>query len=239
MVDRVENRLLRMPPAWISRKVGSTGNLGNSEEVRKMMGEPIPRRADPRTLDPRIASMFAGNGVLERIAKKLKHISKKKHKKIIPAHNTVCCVDDEENIYVGVEFLAKHGDDEDLLAGIFAHEWGHMISDVPRGKNWNSLTWEEIFAMRRDEEAYADGYAGRALYLLGYKPESMMEFLKLLEKKRNPKFPTFKYHNTATRVAILQASFEAQERAFETAERIFLDPSANFTIKPKKFIGQG
>lgn len=194
------------------------------------MGEPIPQKADLSQLSPRVSEMFASDGVLERLAKKLKNLSKKKHKKIIPAQNTICCVDDEENIYVGVGFLEKYGDDEDLIAGILAHEWGHMISDLPKGKNWSHLTWEEIFEIRRDEEAYADGYAGRILYIMGYKPEKMMSFLKEIDKKRNKKIPNFKYHNTPTRVAILQASFEAQERAFATAKRLF---------GAKKYIGQG
>jgi hypothetical protein len=51
-----------------------------------------------------------------------------------------------------------------------------------------------------------------------------------LAKKRNPKLPHLKYHNTATRVAILKASYEAQERAFETAEKIF---------KVAKWVGEG
>ncbi|MBI4224563.1 MAG: hypothetical protein HY609_06475, partial [Deltaproteobacteria bacterium] len=90
---------------------------------------------------------------------------------------------------------------------------------------------EELHQLRRDEEADADGYAGRALYLMGYQPEQMMDFLRQLQKRRNPKFPCVKYHNTATRLAILKASYEAQARAFETAEKILL--------KPKKIIGQG
>lgn len=239
MVDRVENRLLRLPPAWISRKVGGSGNIGNSEEIRKFIGEPIPRRADPRELDPNIAAMFGATGVLTRLAKKLGVLSKRKHKKLIPAHNTIACVDDGDNIYVGVEFLERHGENEALVAAILAHEWGHMISDLPRGVNWSHLTWEEVFELRREEEAYADGFAGRALYMLGYPPESMQQFLKILEKKRNPKLPTFKYHNTATRVAILQASYEAQASAFEAAGKMFNDPKSGFSIRTKKFLGQG
>jgi len=216
--------MTRLPPLWMSRVVAGSGNIGNSEEIRKLLGEPIPRAADLNTLRPDIAAMFATGGVLQRIAKKLGLLTKRKHKKIIPAHNTIACVDDEETLYVGVEFLEKYGEDENLLAGILAHEWGHIISSLPKGVDWSHLTWDELYEMRRDEEAYADGFAGRALYLMGYKVESMMEFLKKLNRKRNPKLPSLKYHNTATRVAILQASFEAQERAFETAGKIFKAP---------------
>lgn len=223
--------MARLPPLWISRQVGSRGNVGQSDEVRKLLGEPIPRKADINQLPPHIAEMFDEGAILDRIAKKLGMFAKKRHKKIIPAHNTIACIDDEDNIYVGVEFLEKFGEDNDLLAGILAHEWGHMISTLPRGVNWSHLTWEQLHQLRRDEEADADGFAGRALYLMGYKPSALMEFLKKIDRRRNKKLPSVKYHNTATRLAILKAAFEAQERAFETAQKI------NFN--PKKLIGQG
>lgn len=240
MVDRIDTKFTRLPPTWISRATRASGNIGQSEEIRKLLGEPIPRAADLNTLSPEIASMFAPNGILERIAKKLRNFSKRKHKKIIPAHNTVASVDEEDNLYVGVEFLENFGGNEELLAGILAHEWGHIVSDLPKGKDWSHLTWDELFDLRKEEEAYADGFAGRMLYLMGYKTDGMIEFLKKTkEKKEKLKLADVKYHNTATRVAILQASFEAQERAFETAEKLFSDPKANFQIKPKRILGQG
>jgi len=231
MVDRIDSKMTSLPPLWMSRVTTASGNIGQSEEIRRLLGEPIPRPADLNKLSPNVAAMFAGGGVLERLAKKLGAFSKQKHKKIIPSHNTIACVDEENNIYVGVEFLEKFGLDEALLAGILAHEWGHMVSDLPKGMNWSRFSIEELQELRREEEAYADGFAGRLLYMMGYKTESMTEFLKLLKKKRNPKLPNVKYHNTATRVAILQACYEAQERAFDTAEKILLNP--------KKIIGQG
>lgn len=230
MVDRIDPKMTGLPPLWMNRVVTGSGHIGNSEEIRKLMGEPLPKPADLARLKPEIAAMFAAGGVLDRLTKKLGLLSKKKHKKIIASHNTIACVDDENILYVGVEFLEKFGEDESLLAAILAHEWGHMVSDVPLGADWSHLSWEEIFEMRREEEANADGFAGRALFLMGYAPESMMNFLKLLNKKRNPKLPSHKYHNTSTRVAILKASYEAQERAFEAAEKIF---------KITKWVGQG
>lgn len=224
MVDKINPKMTGLPPLWMSRIVAGSPNIGNSEEIRKLLGEPLPKPADLARLKPEIAAMFAQGGVLDRISKKLGFLSKKKHKKIRAAHNTIACVDEENVIYVGVEFLEKFGEDEDLLAAILAHEWGHMISTVPPGSDWSHLSWEEIFEMRREEEANADGFAGRALFLMGYKPDGMIDFLKRLAKKRNPKLPSHKYHNTATRVAILRAAFEAQERAFETAEKIFRAP---------------
>lgn len=231
MVDRIDSKMTGLPPLWLNRVTTASKNIGNSEEIRKLLGEPIPRPADFSRLKPEIAALFAPNGVLERIAKKLGALTKRKHKKIIPSHNTVACVDDENVLYVGVEFLEKFGEDEDLLAAILAHEWGHMISELPKGKDWAMLSWDELLELRREEETYADGFAGRALYVMGYKTEGMIGFLKKMGRKRNPKLPLLKYHNTATRVAILKASYEAQERAFETAERL--------QFNPKKLLGQG
>ena len=231
MVDRIDSKMTGLPPLWLNRVTTASKNIGNSEDIRKLLGEPIPRPADLNRLKPEIAAMFAEGGVLERIAKKLGQLTKRKHKKIIASHNTIACVNDENVLYVGVEFLEKFGGDEDLLAALLAHEWGHMISELPKGKDWATLSWDELLELRREEEAYADGFAGRALYMMGYKTDSLIAFLKKLNRKRNPKLPSHKYHNTATRVAILKASYEAQERAFETAEKL--------QFKPKKLLGQG
>src|SRR3989338_72233 len=231
MVDKIDSKMTGLPPLWLNRVTTASKNIGNSEEIRKLLGEPIPKPADLNRLKPEIAAMFAEGGVLERIAKKLGQLTKRKHKKIIASHNTIACVDYENVLYVGVEFLEKFGGDENLLAALMAHEWGHMISELPKGKDWATLSWDELLELRREEEAYADGFAGRALYMMGYKTDSLIAFLKKLNRKRNPKLPSHKYPNPAPRVAILKASYEAQERAFETAEKL--------QFKPKKLLGQG
>ena len=221
MIDRIDSKMTSLPPAWISRATSRSPNVSNSEEIRKILGEPLPRLANLNRLKPEIAAMFAPGGVLKIIQKKLGTLSRKKGKKILPAHNTIACVDDEDTIYVGVEFLEQFGSDENLLAGILSHEWGHMMSDLPRNVNWNSLTWDQLFELRREEEAYADGFAGRIMYLMGYSVEPMVRFLEKMERKRNPKLPTLRYHNLATRRAILQEAFETEKRAIEVARRLF------------------
>src|SRR3989338_3879748 len=121
MVDRIESKMAGLPPLWIRRATTASGNVGQSNEVGKLLGEPIPQKADLRQLPPHIAAMFDEGAILDRLLKKLRMFTKKRHKKIIPAHNTIACIDDEDNIYVGVEFLEKFGEDDDLLAGILAH----------------------------------------------------------------------------------------------------------------------
>jgi predicted Zn-dependent protease len=205
----------------MSRIAAAGGAIGNATEIKKMLGEPIPELADPKTIPRHIAEMFEPGGMLERLRKKLARSSRKRGRKILPAKNTIASVDENDNVYVGVEFLEKYGDDEALVAAILAHEWGHMMSDLPRGIDWSHLTWEQLHAIRRDEEADADGFAGRALYLMGFKPDAMVNFLKKIDKKRDKRVPCHKYHNTATRVEILKQSYEAEEKAMEVARRLF------------------
>ncbi len=220
-VNKITSAAMGIPPNWMSRIVAEGGNVGNATEIRKMLGEPIPQIADPKTIPPHISEMFEPGGLLDRMRRKLALISRKRGRKIIPARNTVASVDEDDNLYVGVDFLEKYGDNEALVAAVLAHEWGHMMSDLPKGIDWSRLSWDDLHAIRRDEEADADGFAGRALFLMGYKPDEMVKFLKELEKKRNKKIPCHKYHNTATRVEILKQSYEAEERAMEVARRLF------------------
>lgn len=220
-IDKISSTLIGLPPAWMARVIAAGGSIGNATEIKKLLGEPIPQIADPKTIPPHIAEMFESGGMLERMRRKLALISRKRGRKIIPARNTIASVDEEDNLYVGVDFLEKFGDDEALIAAIMAHEWGHMMSDLPRGVDWSHLSWDELHAIRRSEEADADGFAGRALFLMGYPPDAMIKFLKDIDKKRDKRIPCHKYHNTPTRVEILKQSYEAEKQAMEVARRLF------------------
>lgn len=221
-IDKISAATAGLPPLWMSRIISASGHVGNSEEIKKMLGEPIPKIADPSRVDPDIMAMFATGGMLERLRKKLALISRKRGGKLIPARGVIASVDENDNIYVGVEFLAQFGDNEDLVAAILAHEWGHMMSDLPRDIDLSKLTWERVFEIRKSEEADADGFAGRALYLMGNKPNAMMDFLRAMDKRRKEKrLPNHKYHNTPTRIEILKESYKAEERAMEVAKRLF------------------
>jgi len=226
-IDKINTQVANMPPAWMSRAQSKREAMMNSEEVKKMLGEAIPRAVDPNTLPPQVAAMFAKNGILERIRKKLANLSKngKKRKnggRFIPATGTIASVDEDDNVYVGVDFLEAFGENEDLIAGILAHEWGHMMSDLPKNFDWSDFNWDELHAIRRDEEGDADGFAGRALYLMGYDYEPMIElFEKIEKKKKDKKLQTHKYHNTATRIEIVRQSFHSAKRMFEDAKTIF------------------
>lgn len=225
MINKIDNALVSLPPAWMNRIVAGNRPLGTRTEIRKLLGEPIPQVADLATIPPHVAAMFTRGGVLERIRRKLATLTGKRGGKIIPARNTIAAVDEADNLYVGVEFLQQCQGDEDVITGILAHEWGHMVSDLPRGVDWLHLTWDELFGLRRDEEAGADAFAGRALYRMGCNVERLAKFFLSLD--RTPKKQrTQKYHETAVRIAILRQAFAAEQRVDETARKLF--PNASY-----------
>jgi len=228
VIQKINSQTLGMPPTWMERAVSRGGAMANSQEIKKLLGEPIPVPVDLNTLPPELAQMFAANGVLERIRSKLAQITRHKNKKkkkggkFIPSRGTIASVDEDDNIYIGIDFLMASGEDEALLAGILAHEWGHMVSDLPKGKNWSHLTWDQLYEIRRDEEGEADAFAGRALSMMGYSTTSMTNFLKKLsEKKVKGKLPSRKYYNTATRIAIIEEAFKIGERTLDAAKKVF------------------
>lgn len=222
MINKIDSALVSLPPNWMSRIVAGNRPLGAMDEIRKLLGEPIPQLADFDNLSPEIAALFGRGGKLERIRRKLATISGKKGRAILPAHNTIAAVDEEDNLYVGVEFLAACEGDDDIIAGVLAHEWGHIVSNLPRGVDWSHLTWKDLFALRREEEAGADAYAGRAMYRLGYNVERLTQFFVQLDGKRK-RAKTVKYHETPVRIAILRQAFAAEQRTDESARKLFPD----------------
>lgn len=235
-VEKINTILAQLPPNWLSRVTARSGQAGSPEaELRKLLGEPLPKTIDPRDLPRDLAALFATYGMLAKIKKKLEWISRRKGNRIIPAKNTIACVDDQDNIYMGVDFLERHHADEDLVAGIMAHEWGHMLSELAPGTDLSHLNWDELFELRRDEEAAADAFAGRALFQMGYEIERMIEFIKNLDKI-DRKLKTQKYHSPELRARILRQAFQAQKNAVDQIRKLFgkdsgiIDPSTSRLI---------
>jgi hypothetical protein len=101
------------------------------------------------------------------------------------------------------------------------------------------MTLEELLAFSRDEEAGADAFAGRALYLMGYSVEDMVEFLNNLEKIQK-KIKSKKYHPVDIREAILKEAFSAQKKREETARRLLVTAHLGFSHAAKsKLLGEG
>jgi hypothetical protein len=229
MIEKLNTILTQLPPNWLSRVTSGRGEPGEAA-IRKLLGEPIPPEVPFSALPPEIKALFSIRGMLERIKKKLEWISRKRGGRLVPAKNTIACVDSEDNVYIGVDFLKRFHTEEDLIAGIMAHEWGHMLSEIPPGTDLSHLSWDEIMRLRRDEELAADAFAGRAIFQMGYDVERMIAFLDELEKMGRA-LKTEKYYSAEIRGAVLRRAFELQKEAAEEISRLF--GSGDGIIDPK------
>lgn len=243
MIKKVPSATVGLPPLWMARVIATTGNLGNTVEIKKkfkkLLGEAKPQELDLDSVPPEIAALFTEKGLLQRIRKKLENITKRPAKRLAATKGRVACVDEDDVVYVGVDFLEKYKNREDLVAGILAHEWGHIVSNLPPESELDNMTLDELLAFSREEEAGADGFAGRALYLMGYSVDDMVEFLNNLEKIQK-KIKSKKYHPADIREAILKEAFSAQKRSEETARRLLVTAHLGFSHAAKsKLIGEG
>jgi hypothetical protein len=207
------------------------GRHSSGSVSSKHFGEPIPEVANIRN-DPLLLDLFSRLGILARLQTKLNTLSRKKGR-VIPAKKTIACAlraceetGDQDVVFAGVEFLGRYHTEEETIAGVLAHEWGHLVSDWTEGHDPDRLTWEQIHEMRKEEEAAADGFAGKMLFQMGYSPEGMIRFLGKIQKKE-----CSKYHSTVTREAIIRAAFvkaqriQNQARAMTSAIRpVFSNP---------------
>jgi hypothetical protein len=235
MIEKINTILAQIPPNWMSRVAARSGQVGNPEaEMRKLLGEPLPKEVDIGELPRDLAALFAAFGMLHRIKRKLEWISRRKGNRIIPASNTVACVDSEDNLYMGVDFLQKYKSNEDVIAGIMAHEWGHMLSELAPGTDLTHLSWDECFEIRREEEAAADAFAGKALQQMGYEIDEMIRFLKEMDKVEK-KMGSRKYHSSDVRASIIRHAYQTQINAIQSMQKIFgnsgfADPSRSRLI---------
>ncbi len=212
--SQLSNPLLRSPV------IG--GQSRPTDIFRKTFGEPIPQIVDI-SKDPFLMALFGPFGAAEHVRKKLVALSRK-NGRIIPARGTIASAlaaseetGEEDSVFVGVDFLARHHKEVETVAGVLAHEWGHLVSEFPNGINPDELTWDEIFGMRRDEEGQADSYAGRMLYRMCYRPESFIRFLSQKEFRKE----TTKYHPVPVRVALVGESYRDEERKNRQAKNLF------------------
>lgn len=213
------------PSNRLISRISGGGGSSASEVFRKNFGDPVPRIVDISS-DPFLQALFSQQGAVERIRKKLSTLSRKKGK-IVPAKGIVASAVNagpetnfEDLVFVGVEFLEEYHPEEETLAGVLAHEWGHLASEFPNGLNPDELTWDQIFDLRKEEEAAADGYAGKMLFLMGYHPKGLIQFLNQPKNKKE----SLKYHSVETRIAIIQRAFSEAKRQKEQAERLILVP---------------
>ena len=114
-----------------------------------------------------------------------------------------------------------------------------MVSPLPAEEELEGMNLDQLMEVRRDDEAGADGFAGRALYLMGYSVEDMVEFLKNLEKIQK-KIKTKRYHPADIREAILKEAFAAQRQREETARKLLVRAHLGFShVLKSRLIGEG
>jgi len=191
-----------------------------SVEGRKSLGETPPVRLDLATIG-RLAAHFQAGGLVDRIRKRL-NLLKNKKCQVVPAKGTTACIDDKELVYLGVEFLAQYENDPETLAGVLAHEWGHACAQRPTSDEIQELNWDEIFELRRAHETLADEICGRLLFLMGYSPEGVIQFLQKGKETHN-----LKYHSPDVRGQIVRYGFESEKRKAQLARQLF--PSGTYS----------
>lgn len=200
-----------------------------NEVLRKSFGEPLPKMADI-SRDPFLQALFSQQGVAERVRRKLAVLSRK-NGRLVPARGIVASAINaspetsyEDLVFVGVDFLAECHPQEETVAGVLAHEWGHLVSEFPNGMNPDLMSWDEIFALRKEEEAAADGFAGKMLFRMGLSPDGLIRFLsRWKEQKEGLKYPSL-----ATRAAIIRRGFDEAKRRRDQAKNLILVPQAAY-----------
>lgn len=180
----------------------------------KTLGETPPVVLDLSEIG-KLATLFAPGGIVERLRRRLNHLKQKKCK-IVPAKGTVACVDDNDVVYLGVEFLERYQNERETLAGVLAHEWGHACALKPDREDLEKLNWNQIFDLRRAHETLADETSGRLLFLMGYKPDGVVQFLKKGKSTHN-----LKYHHPEIREQIILYGFASEKRKSELAKQLF------------------
>jgi len=154
--------------------------------------------------------------VVSRLKRRLNKLKGKKCR-VTPADGTIACVDSNDLVYLGVKFLEEFQDDEEVLAGVMAHEWGHSCAHKPVQQQLDVLNWDQIFALRREHETLADEISGRMLAMMDYNPTKFIEFLK----RKTGGTHNLKYHDSDTRAQIVLQGYEDEKRKIRFANELF------------------
>jgi len=195
---------------------------GNGEALppeSKSIGETPPKLVPFEELGE-LAALFARGGKVSRLQRRLNRLKNKKCK-VAAAKGTIACIDDNDQVYLGVDFLSEileHPDGEAILAGVMAHEWGHACAERPDSAKVQQMNWNEIFAERRSHEAFADEMSGKLLALLGYEAEPVIGFLTSQKDTHN-----LKYHDQSVRAELIRKGFAQEKQKQNLAKDLFKD----------------
>jgi len=193
----------------------SGGQATQTGEAPKSIGETPPTIVSMAELGT-LAALFAKGGLVSKLKRRLNKLKGKKCR-VTPARGTIACVDDEDLVYLGVDFLEEYQDDEEVIAGVMAHEWGHSCAERPKKNEVDQLNWNQIFELRRSHEVLADEISGRLLALMDYDPEKFLKFLK----KETGGTHNLKYHSTEIRESIVRQGYLEERRKIDLARQLF------------------
>ena len=209
-----------LPPRSSVGKVGTPTTQPGEQKLRKSLGDPPPPLARLRDYPEGVQQAFAYAGILQVLKRKLNAISGEKYE-LAPAQGEVVCIDENGVVFVGCDFVEKFLPYPAVLGGVLAHEWGHFPT---RRKNINLdlFSWDEVYRLRRREETQADVFCGRALFVLQYSPQPVIEYLKSCESK-DPQEKSPKYHSVASRAKVILQSYHSQKSRDQMAGNLRLD----------------
>lgn len=205
---------LSKKPLWLKPSSSTQKSSETGAAAKKSIGDTPPIVVDINDY-PDLAPLFAYYGSLQRKRRKLKKFSGK-DATLKLAKNTVACADDQDNVYLGVDFLRDFAHDDVLIASVMAHEWGHLISQKQK-ENVDHLTWEEIYQIRREEEAAADCFCGRMIALMGYPTKPIADFINKAKKSST----SLKYYAADIRISIIEEAFRLHENRNQVSRKIF------------------
>ncbi len=193
----------------------SAGDASPVDDAPKSIGETPPRMVAQSELGA-LAALFAKGGTISKLRRRLNKLKKKKCD-VTAARGTIACVDGNDLVYLGVEFLEEFQDQEDVIAGVMAHEWGHSCALKPTDEEMKELNWNQIFELRRSHEVLADEISGRMLALMGYQADRFVDFLL----KTTGGTHNLKYHDSKTRADIVLGGYNDELRKKKLAQDLF------------------
>lgn len=225
-MNRIDKIELNMRDLGRSLKQTARGGRAQTDpgQIQKSFGEKPPKRADI-SKDPLLSHLFSERGLVGWLEEKLRQASRHDGK-IIPAHDINAMAmphlpgkQKGNLVFLGVDFAKENHKDVDLIGGVLAHEWGHLVSNSLAHLDPNQLSVEQVFNLRRQEEAFADAIAGRLIHSINLNPNKLIQHIL-----KNSGQQSAKYHDVATRIAIIQKAFDALRNQQEIAYKIFGRP---------------
>lgn len=214
MVPRVESGLSNLN-RWVRAPQAAGSGTPETDKIsKKSIGEVTPQIVNPSDY-PELVHLLTQFGAISRIRRKLITLSGRKGN-IVLAKNTVGAADHKGFVYLGVDFLKENQDDMSTVAGVMAHEWGHLVSNLAR-HGYDHLTWDEIFEIRREDEAAADAFCGRNLPLMGYSVEPIIRFLM----QDKDKLGSHKYYTPQVRADIIRQAAQTTRERQSFSKRLF------------------